>query len=114
MVRQMERREFPRRDCMMHCRCEGEHFRFNGHIIDISYGGAGITATKKLSAQGAELLVTILLPWKRIELRSKVVWVKSEAKQRGLADFGVEFLGTLHERQEKLAEFFPKSNTIRD
>ena len=111
MVRQKERREFHRRDCLMLCRCEGERFRSNGHIVDISYGGAGIGGTKKLPAQDAELLVKILLPWKRIELLSKVVWVKSTSNASALADFGVEFLDTLSERQDKLAEFFPKSDT---
>jgi hypothetical protein len=53
-------------------------------------------------------VVTILPSWKKNELRSKVVWVKSEAREPGLADFGVEFLDTLSERQDKLAEFFPK------
>jgi len=38
--------------------------------------------------------------------------VKSDVKEPVLADFGVEFLDTLHERQEKLADFFPKSNAI--
>jgi c-di-GMP-binding flagellar brake protein YcgR len=98
----------------MRCRCEGEGFRFNGYIVDISYGGAGIVETKKFPTQGTELLVTIRLPWKMIELRSRVVWVKSDTKEPGLADFGVEFLDTLEQRQEKLAEFFPKSNAVED
>ena len=108
MVRQKERRQFPRRDCLMLCTCEGERFRSTGHIVDISHGGAGIVGTKKLPSQGAELLVTMRLPWKTIQLRSKVVWVKSEAKEPGLADFGVEFLDALHVRQEQLAGLFPK------
>jgi len=96
----------------MRCRCEGEGFRFDGYIVDISYGGAGITGTKKLPTQGAELLLTIRLPWKMIEPRSRVMWVKSHTKEPGLAEFGVEFLGTSEQRQDKLAEFFPKSNTV--
>ena len=107
MGRQKERREFPRRDCLMVCRCEGEGFRSDGRIINISHGGAGIAGTNKVPAQGAESLVTILLSWKKIELRSKVVWVKS-AKEPGLADFGVEFLDSLTERQDKLVDFIPK------
>ena len=114
MVRRKERRKFPRRDCLMRCRCEGEGFRFDGYIVDISYGGVGITGTDKLPTQGAELLVTIRLPWKMVKLRSRVVWAKSDTKEPGLAEFGVEFLGTLSERQERLAEFFPKSNTVED
>ena len=112
MARQKERREFPRRDCLLLCRCEGDRFQSKGHIVDISYGGAGIRGTRKLPAEGTEFLVTIPLSWKRTELPSGVVWVKSEAKGPSLADFGVEFLDTLHERQIKLADFFPRSNTI--
>jgi hypothetical protein len=98
----------------MRCRCEGEGFKFNGYIVDISYGGSGITGTEKLPKQGAELLGKIRLPGKVIELRSRVVWVNSDRKKRALADFGVEFLGTLERRTEKLAEFFPQSNTVED
>ena len=58
------------------------------------------------------MLVKISVPGKTIELRSKVAWVKSAANASALADFGVEFLDTLHERQEKLAAFLPKPNTI--
>lgn len=112
MVRQKERRKFPRRDSLMRCRCEGEGFRFDGYIVDISYGGAGITGTEKLPTQGAELLVTIRLPWKMVELRSRVVWAKSDVKEPGVAEFGVRFLDSLRVRQEKLAEFLPKSSTI--
>ena len=112
MARQKERREFPRRDCMMICRCEGKGFRSNGNIIDISYGGAGIVGTKKLPAEGAELLVKILLPGSSIELRSRVAWVKSKANKQGLADFGVEFLDSLSERQDKLARFITRSNAV--
>jgi len=96
----------------MRCRCEGEGFRFDGYIVDISYGGAGISGTKKLPAEGAELLMTIRLPGKVIELRSIVVWARSDVKEPGVAEFGVKFLDSLRVRQEKLAEFFPKSNTI--
>jgi hypothetical protein len=56
----------------------------------------------------------ILLPWKTIELRSRVVWVKPAAEKKGTADFGVEFLDTLSERQEKLADFLPQSNAVED
>ena len=38
--------------------------------------------------------------------------VKSAAKSRGLADFGVEFLGTLYARQQELADFFRAPDTI--
>ena len=108
MGRQKEKREFPRRDCLMVCRCEGEGYHSNGHIINISHGGAGIAGTNKVPAQGVELVITILLSWKKIELRSKVVWVKSGAKEPGLANFGVEFLDSLTERQDKLEDFIPK------
>lgn len=99
MARQKERREFPRMDCLILCRCEGERFRFNGHIVNLSHGGAGIVGTDKLPPEGTELLVTIRLLGKTIELRSRVVRVKSKAKEPGLAKFGVEFLDTLQERQ---------------
>jgi c-di-GMP-binding flagellar brake protein YcgR len=112
MVHQKERREFHRHDCLMLCRCEGDRFRSHGYIVDISYGGAGKVGTKKLPIEGTKLLVKILLPGKKIELRSRVVWVKSAAKEPGLAEFGVEFLDTLQERQEQLADFFPKYHTI--
>jgi len=92
----------------MVCRCEGEGFRSSGHIIDISYGGAGIAETKKLPAEGAELLVKICLPGRTIELRAKVVWVKSDANASAIANFGVEFLDPLSQRLAKLADFFPK------
>ncbi len=96
----------------MRCRCEGEDYHFSGHVVDISFGGAGISGTKPWPAEGTDLLVLILLPWRKIELPSRVVWTKSRTKKRGLADFGVEFLGSLSERQNKLAEFFPKANTL--
>ena len=112
MVRQKEERKDRRCDCLLLCPFEGERFRSRGHIVDISYGGAGIRGTRKLPPEGTELLLTTRHTWKAAELRSKVVWVKSEAKEPGLADFGVEFLDTLRERQEKLATFIPKTNTI--
>jgi c-di-GMP-binding flagellar brake protein YcgR len=96
----------------MRCRCEGAGFKINGFIVDISYGGAGIVENKELPAQGTELLLTIRLPGKIVELRSRVVWTKLDTKEPGLADFGVEFLDSLQVRQEKLAQFFPQSNTI--
>ena len=114
MSLQKERREFHRRDCLMLCSCEGGGLRVEGHIVDISYGGAGIVVTKDLPTKDTELLLTTRLPWMMVELRSNVVRVKSGAKERGLAEFGVEFLGTLNERQEKLAYFFPKCNTFED
>jgi hypothetical protein len=112
MAHKKEKREFLRRDCLMLCRCEAKGFRPQGHITDISCGGAGIVGTKKPPAQGAELLVTLLLPWKRVELPARVAWVKAEATEKGLADLGVEFLDTLSERQDKLAEFLPQTNTV--
>jgi hypothetical protein len=96
----------------MLCFCEGVGFRFNGHIVDISYGGAGIVGTTKLPDEGAELLVKILLPGTTIELPSRVVWVKSKAKKLRLADFGVKFLDSLSERQSKLEKFFPQVNAV--
>ena len=114
MARRRERRKFHRCDCLLLCPLEGERFRFDGHIVDISYGGAGIRGTKKLPAEGTELLVTIRLLLKTIELPSRVVWVKTDAKEPGLADFGVGFLDTPDERQNKLEEFFPKSNKVED
>lgn len=108
MGRQKERREFARRDCLLVCHCEGEGFRTTGHIVDISYGGAGIAETKKIPAEGTELLLEIRLPGKTIELQSRVMWVKSAANASAIANFGVEFLEPLSERQVKLADFFPK------
>jgi hypothetical protein len=67
-----------------------------------------------LPDEDAELLVRILLPGNTVELRSRVVWVKSKATKQGLADFGVEFLDTLAERQDKLGRFFPQVNAIDD
>jgi c-di-GMP-binding flagellar brake protein YcgR len=96
----------------MGCRCEGDRFRFDGHIVDISYGGAGIVGTKKLPAEGAELQVAILLPGSSIKLTSRVVWVRTKARKLGLADFGIEFLDSLSERQGKLARFVPQHNAI--
>jgi c-di-GMP-binding flagellar brake protein YcgR len=112
MARKKERRQFLRKDCLMLCRCEGKGFRFDGHIVDISYGGAGIVGTKKLPAEGAELAVSILLAGSSINLPSRVVWVASKGSKQGLADFGVEFLDSLSERQEKLARFLPNTNTV--
>ena len=108
MVRQKERREFPRRDCLIRCRCEGEGFRFDGYIVNLSHGGAGITGTEKLPSPGTELLVTMGHTWKNLQLRSRVAWSKPEGQNRGYAQFGVEFLDSLHVRQEKLADFLPK------
>jgi hypothetical protein len=114
MARKRERREFFRRDCLMLCRCETGGFRFDGHIIDISYGGIGIVGTKKLPAEGDQLAVNILLPGSSIKLPSKVVWVDSKARKLGLADFGVAFLDSFPERQGKLARFFPQDNAVED
>jgi len=97
---------------MLLCPIEGERFRCDGHIVNLSYGGAGIRGTKKLPAEGTEVLVTIRHPGKTIKLRSRVVWVKSAANASALADFGVEFLGTLYERQQELADFFRLPDTI--
>lgn len=112
MVRQKERRKDQRSDCMLFCPFEGEIFRRDGHIVNLSYGGAGIRGTQKLPAAGTELLVTIRHPWKTIKLKSKVVWVKSVIDVSVLADFGVEFMGTLYERQQQLANFFPPPDTL--
>jgi len=112
MARGKERRELLRRDCLMLCRCEAEGFRPHGHIIDISYGGAGIIGTKKLPAEGAKLAVSVLLQGSSIKLPSRVVWVNSKARKLGLADFGVEFLDSLMERQSKLARFLPQVNSV--
>ena len=97
MARQKERRKFNRRDCMMICRCQGEGYGESGYVVDISYGGAGITGIKKLPEAATELLLTIRLPWSTIEMKSRVVWVKPDPKSSGLSDFGVEFLGSLPE-----------------
>jgi len=91
----------------MLCRCEGESLRLSGFIVDLSYAGAGILGTKKLPANDAELLLTTGHNRETVSLRSRVVWVTS-AKESGLADFGVEFLDTLSERQEQLADLIPK------
>ena len=114
MARRKERRKSARRDCLMLCRCEGDRFRAFGHIVDISLGGAGIVGTKKLPAGGSELQVKILLPGNTTQLPSTVVWVKSKAKNQGLADFGIEFLDRLAERQNKLDRFFPQHNIVED
>ena len=114
MSRQKERRKFRRRDCLLRCRCEGKGFRFDGYIVNLSYGGAGINGTEKLPSLGTELLVTLGHTWKNLQLRSRVVWAKSDTKEPGLANFGVEFLDSLYVRQEKLAYFFPKCNTFED
>jgi c-di-GMP-binding flagellar brake protein YcgR len=95
---------------MMLCRCEAKGFRPHGHIVDISLGGAGIVGTKELPAE--ELAVSILLPGSSIKLSSRLVWTNSKANKGGLADFGVEFLDSLSERQEKLTRFFPQHNAI--
>ena len=107
-----ERREFKRRGCLMQCRCQGEHIYFSGQVVNLSFGGAGIAGTNNVPAKGTKLQVEILLPWKTIELRSRVVWVKPVAEKKGTADFGVEFLETLSERQQKLADFLPRRNPI--
>jgi len=111
MSRQEESREFHRRDCLMLCRCEGGSLRLSGFIVDLSYGGAGIVGTEKLPANGTELLLTTRHNWEAVALQSRVAWVKS-GKGSGLADFGVEFLGTLYERQEQLAGFFQVPDTL--
>ena len=108
MVSRKERRAFRRWDCMMPCRCVGEGFRVNGYIVNLSYGGAGIVGTKKLPTAGFELMITIRPMKEKIELRSKVVWVDSHAEEHGPAKFGVEFLGAIEERKEKIRAFFPK------
>ena len=92
---------------LMLCRCEGDSLSLSGFIVDLSYGGAGIVGTKKLPANGTELLLTTRHNWEAVALRSRVAWVKS-AEGLGLADFGVEFLDTLYERHEQLADFLPK------
>ncbi|MGW8179169.1 MAG: PilZ domain-containing protein [bacterium] len=109
-----ERREFERRDCLLQCLCQGEYFRCSGQIVNLSFGGAGIAGTDNLPTEGAKLQVEILLPWKTIELRSRVMWVNPGAEKKETADFGVEFLDTLSERQQKLADFLPQSNAIED
>jgi len=92
----------------MLCRCEGGSLRLSGFIVDLSYGGAGIVGTKKLPANGTELLLTTRHNWEAVALRSKVVWVKSAENASALADFGVELLGTLYDRQKQLADFLLK------
>jgi Tfp pilus assembly protein PilZ len=86
----------------------GEGFRDNGYIVNLSYGGAGIAGTKKLPENGVELLLTIRPMKERIEILSKVIWVNSQSDQYGPATFGVEFLGRLEEKKEKIRTFFPK------
>ena len=114
MIDQKERRKFHHWDCLMPCRCDREGFSQTGLIVDLSCGSAGIKGTDKLPAQGTELLVEIGLSWDRIQLRSRVVWVEPEGQKRGYAQFGVDFLGTLQERQAKLAKFLPKYNIAED
>lgn len=108
MVRQKERRTFRRWDCMMPCRCEGQDFSFEGHIVNLSYGGAGLVTATDVPAEGLEMLVTIRPVKERVQLRAKVVWVGNKGLERGPASFGVEFVGTLQERQDKIRTFFPK------
>ena len=111
MACRRERREFYRRDCLMRCRCTGTGFRFDGYIVDISFGGAGIVA-KQLPTPSAELLLNMYLPSESIEFPSRTAWTRAKNKKNGLADFGVEFLGSLPERKIKLGRFFPQSNTV--
>lgn len=114
MARRRENREFLRRDCLMLCSCEGQHFRSKGHIVDISHGGAGIVGTKNLPAENDRMLVKILLPGSSFELPSRVVWTESKAKKLGPADFGVEFLDKLSDRQSKLSRFLIQRNAVED
>jgi len=96
---------------MMPCRCVGEGFRSNGYIVNLSYGGAGIAGTQKLPPEGLELSVTIRPMKEKVELHSRVVWVSSKAGEHGPAQIGVEFLGSLKARKEKIRAFFPKYYT---
>jgi Tfp pilus assembly protein PilZ len=93
---------------MMICRCEAKGYSESGYVVDISYGGAGITGTSKLPEAETELLLTIRLPWSTIEMKSRVVWVKPDTKSSGLSDFGVEFLGSHHDIRSKLSKVIPE------
>jgi hypothetical protein len=73
-----------------------------------------VSTADNLPTEGKKLQLEILLPWKTIKLRAKVVWVRPAAEKKVTADFGVEFLDTLSERQEKLADFLPQSNVVED
>jgi len=108
MVSRKEKRAFRRWDCMMPCRCVGEGFRVNGFIVNLSYGGAGITGTTKLPQEGSQLSITIRPMKEKIELECRVVWINSRFEEHGPATFGVEFLGSLEERKGKIRSFFPK------
>ena len=113
MSRQKESREFRRWRCVMPCRCEGEGLRFNGFIMNLSYGGARIVGKKKLPTEGMEVLVTIRPRLERVELRSRVVWGKPQDPETGLAQIGVEFLEDRQELREKLRAFFPKYHFLQ-
>jgi Tfp pilus assembly protein PilZ len=108
MVSQKERRAFRRWDCLMPCRCEGQDLKLEGFIVNLSYGGAGIVTSDELPTEGLELEVTIRPVKEKIQLRSKVVWISAKGTERGPANFGVEFAGSLQERQDKIRTFFPK------
>ena len=109
MVPQKERRKSRRWDCVLPCRCEADNFRSDGMIVNLSYGGAGITGTDQLPAKTTELLLTIRPLTDKVGLRSKVVWVNPEDQGRGQANFGVEFTESPEETKGKLRRFFPSS-----
>ena len=111
MVSQKERRAFRRWDCLMPCRCEGQDRNLEGFIVNLSYGGAGIVTSSELPTEGSEMEVTIRPVNEKVQLRSKVVWISAQGMERGPANFGVEFLGSLQERQDKIRKFFPKYYT---
>lgn len=52
--------------------------------------------------------MTIRPTAERIELESRIVWVKSEANDQGLAEFGGEFTEARQEIQKKLKGFSPR------
>jgi len=86
--------------------------RFNGFIMNLSYGGAWIVG-KKLPTEGMELLVTIRPRLEKVELRARVVWGKPQDQETGLAQIGVEFSEERQELQEKLRAFFPRYHVLQ-
>ena len=109
MVRQQERRKSRRWNCVLPCFCEGGEFRSDGMIVNLSYGGAGITGTENLPAENTELLLTIRPRPEKVQLQSRLVWVNPEVQDSQKAQFGVQFTESPQETKERLRSFFPSS-----
>ncbi len=109
-----EKRELKRTNAKLEISLSGPHNFFNGFTEDISHGGVFV-ATHQLFPIGTEMLLTLLIDGKEIEIVADVVWVRGySAYSSGDMNpgIGLKFRDLSEENQEIINKFIKKREPL--